>query len=215
MAGCNDNCNCFLSADAGIEIDGLGSADTPYVVTTAAGFHIPEAGTASERAALVVTDADQGKAFYETDTGLVYVYEGSAYGWVAQSVQAMESVAASTTLSQAVTDYQEICSLTLGPGRWAITAKANIEASISVGTGWDAILNNDTAAAELDRINLAVSGSEVPSGAMTYWRPFPLQDLASLAVASAVSMRVRRATTGGTQLVKNAKLMAWSIPGTR
>lgn len=217
MAGCNDECHCFLAGDTelGLDVDGLGSAESPYIITTAAGGFIPLAMEESERLALVVTDADQGKVVYELDTGLVYIYEGTGYGWIAQSVQALEAEATSTTLNQPTTDIQTVCTLALTPGLWAITAKANIEASIDAGTGWDAVLQDVTNNARLDTVSMAVSGGESPSGANTYWRPFALQDLAGFAAPVSVVLAVRRASTNGSQLVKNAKLMAWSIPGVR
>lgn len=215
MAGCNDSCNCLLEGDDGIEVDGLGSAASPYVIGTEDGRLIPYAMTAAERTALSVTDDDIGLIAYETDTGIAWAYDGAAEGWRRLSVYAVAAEAASTTLNQPTTDKQSIVSLALGAGVWALHGKGNIEASLSAGTGWDAYLWDDTAGVELDLTSMAVSGGEVPAGSATFWRPFALQDLVTLTVASTVALRVRRASTGGTQLVVRAKLMASGVPGVR
>jgi hypothetical protein len=218
VAGCNENCNCHLEAEegSGLVTDGLGTAGEPYTIGTADGVHIPEAMTRADRLSLAVTAADQGLIVYETDTGLAYLYDGATYGWRVISVQAITGSAASTTLNQATSVHQSITSVTLTRGTWFLSAKAHIEASLDTGTGWDAYLQNDTDSSEVDQTSLAVSGGEVQVGAASYWRPFPLQAVVAPSAESTVySLRVRRATTNGTQLVRFAKLTALLVPGNR
>lgn len=215
MAGCNDACNCYIAADlvAGTDVDGLGSADEPYVITTADGFHIPQSGTSVDRLALDVDNDNQGLVFFETDTGIAYIYDGTTYGWRKLSVTAIEAAAASTTLSSGVGVLQTIAQVSIAAGVWAITAKVEIEAAVSAGTGWDAVLM--AGASELDHTQAAISGGEVGAGVATYYRALPLQRLYTAAAVTTIDLQVNRATTAGTQVVRFARLMAWSIPGNR
>lgn len=200
--GCSsvDTCGCRFDASGGLTASGLGSDANPIVIEPAADRRLVIVCTSSSRPGAPAV----GQVIYETDTEQVLVWDGST--WASLSLTATEGEAGSTTLSAATTDYQAICSVVLGAGTWAINAKANIEASIDSGTGWDARLHDG--AATLDTASMAVSGGESPSGAQTYWRPFALQDLAQFASTKVVTLGVRRATTNGTQTVKNAKLMA-------
>lgn len=201
--GCSsvDTCGCRFSASGGLTASGLGSLANPIVIEPEATRRLIIVCTSSSRPGAPAV----GQMIYETDTGLVYVWNGSA--WKALSLSAQEDAASSTTLTAAVTDFQAVCSVVLGAGTWAINAKANLEASIDSGTGWDARLHDG--GTELDRTSTAVSGGEhAGAGAETHWRPFSLQDLAVFSSTKVVTFGVRRATTNGTQTVRNAKLMA-------
>lgn len=215
MAGCNDSCNCLLEGGDGIETDGLGSPEAPYVIGTEDGRLIPYALTAAERTALSVTDDDIGLIAYETDTGIAWAYDGAAEGWRRLSVYTVATENASTTLSAPTTDKQLIVSLDLGVGVWELHAKGYIEAMLTAGTGWDVSLWDDTADADLDQTSMAVSGGELGAVSASYWRPWACQDLLTLTVPSTIALRIRRATTGGTQLAQRTKLMASGVPGLR
>lgn len=214
MGICSDDCDCHIEGADGIETDGLGSALSPYVISTEVGRSIPHALTAAERAALSMVDADRGYIAYDTDTGAAWIYDGTAYGWRRLSVYAVEATGA-VTLNEPTTDNQLVCSVSLEAGVWAVWGKGYIEAEVDAGTGWDATLWNDTAATQLDITSMAIAGGEVPSVTASYWRNFALMDLVSLSVTSTISMRMRRATTVGTQLVQAGKLLASTVPAIR
>lgn len=214
MGICSDDCDCYIEGEDGIDTGGLGSSSVPYVIGTGDGRLIPHALTAAARAALVLTDALQGYIAYETDTGAAYVYDGSTHGWRRLSVYAVEGTGA-VTLNEPVGDEQLVASIALEKGVWAVMAKGYIEAEVTAGTGWDALIWNDTANAMLDTTSMAISGGEVPAGTASYWRPFALQDLVTLAVPSTIALRVRRATTVGTQLAQAGKIMALSVSAVR
>ncbi len=212
MAGCNDNCNCYLEGGDGVEVDGLGSASEPYSISTDAGRHIPWTGTNAERVALILDDDDRGVVFYETDTGIAYVYDGTAVGWRTLSVTAVEDAASSVTLSAGASTKQTIASIDLGVGAWDLSAKFNLELAVGgAAIGWGSWIIDSTGPTILDQTDVGGVFTDVG----TRYVPVSLQDVVRLTVASTIVLQVDRSQTTGTQLARHIKLRALSLSGAR
>lgn len=213
MAGCNDNCNCYLEGTEGIEVDGLGSAAEPYSISTDAGRLIPWTGTNAERVALAVDDDDQGLIFYETDTGIAYIYDGTTVGWRALSVMAVEDEASSVTLTAGASTKQTLASIDLGVGTWDLSAKFNLEVTVlGAAIGWGAwIIDSTSGPTILDQTDVGGVFTDVG----TRYIPLSLQDVVDLDVASTIVLQADRSQTTGTQLARHIKLRALSLAGAR
>lgn len=215
MAGCNEACHCYVEGDEdqGLVTDGLGSPESPYVITTADGFHIPRAGTEAERLLLSLTDDEQGACFYEVDTGLAYLWDDTVYGWRLATVTAIEAITGSHSLNNPVGTPEDVTTLTLAAGAWALYAKGYIEAQVDIGIAWTCRLYDATAASVEDS---TVGSAGYGTAGSTYFVPWALCGLVLLAAEGDVSVQVSRSSTSGTsQLARQVRLLATAVPGLR
>lgn len=217
MGGCPDLCLCaFDQSQAeriGLDAEGLGTPEQPFYVQPSAGCSIPHSGTAAERGALALADTNIGLEWFETDTGLSYKWAGSLTGWLLQTVFAIEDAPGTVSISAGVGVWQDVCTLVVPRGAWALWAKANVEASVEPNpVVWSFRLYDTDTGTDLDLAAASGVFEDVAVPTTSILRPVALQDLVTFQVQHTVVFSVGRSSTEGSQLLAHPKLMGMGIP---
>lgn len=213
MAGCNDNCNCHISGADGVATDGLGDAETPYVIGVDDDRTIPRRGTHAERLVLDTSGLSAGERFFELDTGQEFVWLGS--GWDAVTTAWVESSELSTTLTAGVGVQQDVASAELTAGYWFVYASGNIEASVDAAPPivWTARLHDTTNDIAINETHTSGLFEDAGDPTHSFARPFGLGRMYHVAATATVKLQIARDGTHGTHLIINPSLVAIRIPG--
>lgn len=222
MGVCNEDCNCLVEGEDGIETNGLGTTGSPYLIGTESNRMIPRFGTAAQRDAMAVTAANAGLVFVETDTGRAYLYAGGAFGWVAIAPEIYQATGGANFA--AGTDvYQTFASLSLEAGLWMLWGKGYV--ATQLGSADPVTERFVTYTARLTWVTLgtdpdttvfhgdigphAISGADLAATAgIIERRPFSLAVLVRLAAADTLRLDVKRSDDAMSAGVNQIKLQA-------
>lgn len=215
---CPDQCLCAFDQDLvareGLDVEGLGTSEAPFYVQPGAGRSIPTSGTAAARDALTLDDNYLGLTWFETDTGQTWTWCGDDFGWQLQTAFAIEHAPGTTTITAAVGDWQDVCTLDMIHGTWAIWAKANIEASVEPDpVTWSFRLYDTNTGTDLDLAACSGVFEDAATPTTSILRPVALQDLVVFGDEThTVVFSVGRSSTEGAQLLAHPKLMGVRLP---
>ena len=136
-----------------------------------------------------------GDTIYETDTGKVQMWNGTA-AWI--ELDAVMRVAASSWT--AATALTSVASFVLQPGVWDIRAKGYFDVSTATARSYTAELYNLTSTTSLDQ-TLTQAGT-------TAKLPYALEEAISLSAAATIQLRLAASVLDGTQLHAQGKMFA-------
>lgn len=222
MGVCNEDCNCLVEGEDGIETNGLGSAASPYVIGTEANRMIPIFGTAAARTALSVSASDVGLVYIESDTGRAFLYAAGAFGWVPIAPEVYQATGGANFT--AGTDvYQTFASLSLTAGLWMLWGKGYVATQlgsadpvterfvtytarltwVTLGTDADiSLFHGDIGPHAISGANLAATAGIIER------RAFSLAVLVRLAAADTLRLDVKRSDDAMSAGMNQIKIQA-------
>lgn len=137
MGICNDDCNCEVEGDRGLEANGIGTPGDPFTVSPETARTIPR--TVATFADLpVLADEEAGQLAWVQDTNLLYAWSivgaSSLFtGWQVVAPPWIEAADPSMSIPVVGVPVTSTATMDLPQGRWDITAKGYIDAVVPAG----------------------------------------------------------------------------------